>query len=506
MALKINNQHKRQQGLAEEIADAAAPASKMALSVIIILIADLLAVTLSGLAVMQIRNDYLPLLSSVFFGERLLEETIQLLWWYPLAFVFSLAYEKLYHKRLPFWIEVEWIIRASTLALLMVIFFIYLTGISHIVSRAFVVMTWMVALFFIPVARYYCKKLLLKLNIWACPLILVGDASTAALVSRALSREKTMGYHLVGYINGPKEEAEQAEIKLPPQNVPLLGPLSEAEQIIADNPVCDLIIAKPGLPADDLVDLTNRFQPLVNNIIIVPDLFGITLTGIEVAYFFEEQTMFLQIRNRLNSIINRMVKRLFDLSVGAVIFLVALPVLLFLALAIKLDSPGSAFFVQERIGQGGRTFKVIKFRTMYTDADQILTNHLAENEDARREWTEYQKLKKDDPRVTRVGRLLRRLSIDELPQLINILKNDMSLVGPRPYLPREKEQLKGWAHDILVTKPGLTGLWQVSGRNQLNFQSRLRLDSWYVKNWSIWLDLVFILKTFRVVFRSDGAY
>ena len=214
----------------------------------------------------------------------------------------------------------------------------------------------------------------------------------------------------------------------------------------------------------------------------------------------------LQIRNRLRSKINSTVKRVFDLLFGTLLVLISIPAILLIATIIKLDSPGPVFYQDKRIGRNGTKFNCIKFRTMKVNSDQILKSYLAANKKARLEWELYNKLITYDPRVTRPGRFLRSLSLDELPQLFNILKGEMSLVGPRPYLPREKGQMGTYAYDILVGKPGLTGLWQVSGRNQLAFTSRLKLDSWYMKNWSLWLDTVLILKTVRVVMKRDGAY
>ena len=467
---------------------------------------DLLAIGIAIYIAYILRDAILPALLPALFAEELLEVTFEMLWWFPLAFIFTLAYEKLYHKRIPFWNEVEFIIKAATLAFFMAIAFIYILGLAQEISRFLVIMVWLLSLLLIPIARYYSKKLLLKYNIWKCPVILIGDSSSAALLSGALSREKTMGYELIGLVDiGEVGMTGQINHDLE-HKLPTIKSLSEAEKVIAETNVQDVIIAAPGLPSRELVELTNRFQALTNNVIIVPDLFGITLNGIDMAYLFEEQTILLQVKNRLKSPLNRLIKRLFDLFAGTVIFILSSPILLAAAIAIKLNSKGSVFYIQERIGQGGSRFSVYKFRTMYNNADQIMENHLASNEEASREWEVFKKLRTFDPRVTKVGRFLRRFSLDELAQLINVLKGEMSLVGPRPYMPSEEYLLGSYAKDIYVTKPGLTGLWQVSGRNNLNFDSRISLDSWYVKNWSLWLDLVLLLKTLRVVIKTDGAY
>lgn len=456
-----------------------AAGGRLLLAQAIIVFADLCSLSVAALLALQLRANLLPAISGNLFAAKLIEDTFLLLWWYPLAFIFSYAYEKLYTRRMPFWLEVEVLIRANTLAL---------------------------AIILVPLGRYLVKKLLVRFNLWTCPLILIGTAETALLVQGALQREATTGYHLLGYISPTEPDGSPGCTTVSVSTLPCLGPLEQGETLVAQSRASDLVIALPGLSSDLLVELTTRFQPLVNNILIVPDLFGISLNGIEVTYFFEEQALFLHIRNRLKSTLSRFIKRLFDLFCGAALFIIAGPVLLITALLVVCDSPGPVFFTQQRLGQGGRLFMAYKFRTMFVNCDQILTEHLSANREACQEWEKYKKLKNSDPRVTRVGRLLRRYSIDELPQIINVLRGEMSLVGLRPYLPREIDDMGPWARDILITKPGLTGLWQVSGRNNLSFKSRLRLDAWYVRNWSMWLDITMILKTFRVVYKGEGAY
>src|SRR5256885_17113316 len=182
----------------------------------------------------------------------------------------------------------------------------------------------------------------------------------------------------------------------------------------------------------------------------------------------------------------RRAKRVFDAGVTFLLLLLLSPLFLLIALLIKLEDGGPVFFVQTRVGKWGRHFKMFKFRSMYLDAEQRLQELLAHNE--HREGVTFKM--KNDPRITRVGKWLRRLSFDELPQLLNVLNGDMSLVGPRPYLPNETERMGDFAATILKAPPGLTGLWQVSGRNELTFDQRLRLDEYYVRNWSLWMDII----------------
>ncbi|HHS48533.1 MAG TPA: undecaprenyl-phosphate galactose phosphotransferase WbaP, partial [Desulfurella acetivorans] len=203
---------------------------------------------------------------------------------------------------------------------------------------------------------------------------------------------------------------------------------------------------------------------------------------------------------------NRMLKRIFDLFVSIVLLPFLVIVMFIIAVIIKLDSKGSIFYVSKRLGQNGKLFNFLKFRTMYENNDKLLEDYLSKNEKARLEWERYKKLKDFDPRVTRFGRFLRKTSLDELPQIINVLFGQMSLVGPRPYLESELDRINDSIGTILLTKPGITGLWQVSGRNELDFQTRVDLDCFYVTNWSLWFGIMILLKTIYAILKQKGAY
>lgn len=204
--------------------------------------------------------------------------------------------------------------------------------------------------------------------------------------------------------------------------------------------------------------------------------------------------------------LNLAIKRGFDLIVATAAVVTLTPLVALIALAIRLDSPGPVFFRQQRMGRNRRLFGCMKFRTMYIDGEERLHTHLSVHAVSRDEWQRFHKLKSVDPRVTRIGRILRRLSIDELPQLINVFRNEMSLVGPRPYLPEEAERMGDFRETVVKAPPGITGLWQVSGRNHLTFEQRLRLDEYYVHNWSLLMDVEVLLKTIAVVLHGRGAY
>ena len=198
------------------------------------------------------------------------------------------------------------------------------------------------------------------------------------------------------------------------------------------------------------------------------------------------------------------IKRLFDIVISLLGLIFLLPIFLIIMIAIKIDSKGPAIFIQDRIGLNGKLFKFYKFRSMVVDADKVLYEMLDKDTEIAREYMENRKLKAD-PRITRIGNFIRKFSIDELPQLINVLKGDMSLIGNRPYLPREKEDMGKYYKEIVISKPGLTGLWQVSGRNNMTFKDRLKIESNYSKNMSLKLDIKIFFKTFKAVFGKEGA-
>ena len=228
---------------------------------------------------------------------------------------------------------------------------------------------------------------------------------------------------------------------------------------------------------------------------------------IEVAENIQMKTDLIEVKEK--RLINKQKiyiasKRMIDIVVSSVALIVLMPFMLIVALLVKIDSKGNAIIIQERIGKNGKIFKMYKYRSMVIDAEEILKEYLKNNKEIRKEYEEYKKIK-NDPRVTKMGSFIRKTSIDELPQLLNVLKGDMSLVGPRPYLPREKEDMKEYYTYIIESKPGLTGLWQISGRNDVSFNERLNIDYTYNKSKSLKFDFSIFMKTIFKVLKREGA-
>jgi Undecaprenyl-phosphate galactose phosphotransferase WbaP len=262
------------------------------------------------------------------------------------------------------------------------------------------------------------------------------------------------------------------------------------------------IVSMPSLTGTERANLLMRCAKFFDHVLVLPDepslpAFWTTARSGEGLFGYSVQNTSLRP-------VERFVKRTVDLLGAGLVMLLLMPVLAMIAVAISRDSPGGVLYRQERMGLNGGIFTVLKFRTMYADADQKLDRILAAAPARRREYERYHKLQ-DDPRVTPVGRFLRRYSIDELPQIFNVLCGDMSLVGPRAYMPGELPEMNGLSRAVLQVPPGITGLWQVSGRNALSFEERLDLDVHYVQNWSAWLDLYLLVRTVPTVVSGDGA-
>ncbi|HDY7006134.1 TPA: sugar transferase, partial [Klebsiella pneumoniae] len=201
---------------------------------------------------------------------------------------------------------------------------------------------------------------------------------------------------------------------------------------------------------------------------------------------------------------SRIIKRTFDIIGSLGIIIILSPLLIYISNKVKKDG-GPSIYGHERIGKGGKPFKCLKFRSMIVNSNEVLSRVLETDPEAKKEWDLTFKLKKD-PRITKIGAILRRTSLDELPQLFNVLRGEMSLVGPRPIIRAELERYNDEVDYYLLSKPGMTGLWQVSGRSDVDYETRVYLDAWYVKNWSMWNDIAILFKTIGVVLKKDGAY
>ncbi len=421
----------------------------------------------------------------------------QLYWLLPWTLAFAEA--RLYTRRALFWDEARSVVYACTLAAMFAVALSFAGRRAESLSRLIIGGVWLLTITAVPLVRSYTKRLLARSALWSKRVLIIGGGETGVQVCERIRANPDLGYAPVAFVDDDARKRTR-----PLAGLPVRGPLESIPELVVELRVKDVVVAMPGLPRERLLHLISTCEGHVQSIRLVPDLFGLASVGVEAEDL--DGVLLLHMRWNLAKPWNLLVKRAFDLVVGAAATVLLMPVWLLAALAVRLDSPGPIFFVQERLGRGRHPFRCVKFRTMYVDGEARLRAHMAGQPEIRAEWDRYAKLRSFDPRVTRVGRFLRRVSIDELPQLINIFRQEMSLVGPRPYLPRETERMGDFADTVLKAPPGITGLWQVSGRNNLPFEQRLRLDEYYVRNWSLWLDLVVLLKTVGAVLRRRGAY
>ena len=350
------------------------------------------------------------------------------------------------------------------------------------------------ALLAIPVGRYLTRLFGARFAWWGRPVVVLGGGEAAYSVLRKLQRHPEMGMRPI------------AIASLSPERPQITGittcSFSQLHKLKLSG-VRHAVIVAPELSKVEFKEVLERGGDIFPHLIIIPDLDCFWKTGSQTQDFLGLSG--LSVRNNLLLPGSRMAKRLIDLTFCILVAPILLPIAALISILIFLDSGGPIFFAQKRIGRNGKSFKIWKFRTMIQNAEQVMRAYLAENPELRKEWVENQKLKRD-PRITRVGRVLRKTSLDEFPQFWNILRGEMSLVGPRPIVSEEVEKYKQVYPLYAKTTPGLTGLWQVSGRNQTTYAERLAHDAFYVRNWSVWLDIFVLAKTVVVVLTGYGAY
>ncbi|MEJ7591892.1 MAG: undecaprenyl-phosphate galactose phosphotransferase WbaP [Planctomycetaceae bacterium] len=380
-----------------------------------------------------------------------------------------------------------------------------LNGLIGIVTRnevLTIVMAFPMAVAIAPPARFCTRKFASQFNWWGENVIIIGMNQQGQSVYQFLQRLPQRGLKPLGFVDdNPSSYWKQKE----DQHFEFLGTTDELVGICRAQKCHWAIAAVADMEEADRGHILARGS-LIPNLIVVSSKHSMPTMWVES--FDAAGLAGVHIRDRMLFPFQRILKRLSDLALSALFLFMNIPVLLVIALWIRVASTGPVFYQHHgRIGRSGKTFGAWKIRTMVVNADEILKEQLASNPAAQAEWNRDLKLK-DDPRIIPgIGRFLRRTSLDELPQLWNVLKGDMSLVGPRPiYTSQEVEKFKELYPMYLRVRPGLTGLWQVSGRNNTSYDDRVRLDTYYVHNWSLWLDYFILLRTIRTVIFREGSY
>ncbi len=394
--------------------------------------------------------------------------------------------------------EYELVFRASTYCILLVIIAGFLAP-TFIIARGWLVLGWLFTFLFVSLGRFGLRRVVYSLRrrgFFLSRAVIVGANREGVSLAQQLLGWATSGLHVIGFID--KKLLPGAAVW---RHLCVLGSVEQLDQIVQEHGVEEVILASSAVSVrDNLLHIFQRFGVSNQlNLHLSSGLYEIITTGLTVREFAYVPLVGVN-KVRLTGV-DEAIKLLLDYALTIVGVILIAPLLCLIALVVRLDSPGPVFHRRQVMGVGGKQFGAYKFRTMHLNGDEII----AARPDLRLELARNHKLR-NDPRVTRMGRLLRRTSLDELPQLFNVLRREMSLVGPRMIAPEEMEKYDQWGLNLLTVKPGITGLWQVSGRANITYEERVQLDMYYIRNWSLWLDLQLLWQTVPAVVRGTGAY
>ena len=455
------------------------------LSKLIILLGDLFAFCAAALLASVAQTNY--------------QDPERLAAWLALAvlgiLLFLMRFEH-YSDRRPFWDELGDILR--TLIILALLDMTLVTVSDWRSSQVWWMWVWPASLTSIVMTRWLMRTLLKQQGLWVRPTVIIGQGSNALDAQIALHSEPGLGFQVVGFVD---VDCAEPQLKFESKTILEYSGL----QLLAKRPGIQWVIALEHSQSDQREDWLRKLAAWgAQDINVIPAMRGVPLYGTNISHFFSHEVALLRVHNNLRRWPARLTKRIFDTLVALFLIVLLSPLLFFLSLLLLGDG-GKVVFSQKRVGKNGRHFDCFKFRTMALDAEDQLKLLLAQSPELKAQWDKDQKLK-EDPRISALGGFLRRTSLDELPQLFNVLQGQMSLVGPRPILETELQRYGSESSYYLMVRPGMTGLWQVNGRSNLDYESRIYLDTWYVKNWSLWYDLVILIKTIRTVLSTKGAY
>ena len=411
------------------------------------------------------------------------------------CFVFGRLYG---FRNMELWDETIYILKASLLDILVNVLYLYVNKFTVSFSAVIICSS-----LFIPLTiagRYLFRRALFRLGLLSKSVIIIGAGEAGEIFARNITSSPFTIRRVLGFLDD-----DPAKQGLSVSGGPVLGKLEDftalQEKLCAD----EAVIAMPTVSRKRLAEILNMLEERVPRVLYIPDMYMLTTSTASIRNI--DGMPVISSSQGLLSPVNVFIKSVID-YVGAIIALVIFsPVMLWAAWRIKREDGGPVFFTQPRIGRGLKPFRMCKFRTMIPNAAEVLEELLSKDENLRAEFKRDFKLK-NDPRITKVGHILRNNSFDELPQLFNILRGEMSLVGPRPIEPKEVNDYysPSEAQTMFSTRPGITGMWQVSGRSELDVESRKGMNLYYVHNWSVWLDIAILLKTPLAVLSSKGAY
>lgn len=440
---------------------------KDSVNLVFLLFLDLIALVIAIMMGQEIRI----LLNSFLTEQHTHAMSHYLYFWVPYVITLLLFYyEGIYTKRYDFWEELKYIVMAVVVSFILTMAILALMKSAESYSRLVLTFSYACMFFTVPLIKLLGKYLLQRIGLWKKKIWFVNGDGDSSEIQRALLSNWYLGYKL--------------------------GNRNDYDTYV--------IMSKNFEPAK-LHEIVNSSTLVSKEVILIPYLHDINLSNSHIYELMQSRLNLISIQNSLLKPTNLLIKKLAETALLLITLPFLLPIVAVVAILVKLDSPGPVFFRQERMGKGGKTFHCFKFRTMFDNSEMLLEEYLAQNPQEAEYYKAYKKLH-NDPRVTKIGKQLRKYSLDELPQIINVLRGEMNLVGPRPYMFREKEDIGESLEVILSLAPGMTGLWQVSGRNLLTFKERVEIDVWYIRNWTLWLDLTIFIKTFKVLMTRQGVH
>ena len=432
--------------------------------ILLIVFVDILALFVSLELAIEFRTNlfqnYLPLFEI---------NNIEKYYWIFVLILFIFMYEKIYFIRYDFWGDTRRVLKGLIASFVIVMTVITLSKMSLDYSRTFLLMFFTFSILLVPFFKRIFKRFLFRFDKFKINVNIVARGSKYETLLKEINNNWYFGF------------------KHNPKNYDMV-----------------LIISK-GFGVEELQKMIKKYNKDTKDIYVIPYMDHLDFSHTSIVDYSNIRLSAIHIENRLLNFKNRFIKSLFE----KVLVILLSPFIIFvhilISILIKIDSKGPVRFKQKRYGKNAKPFSCYKYRTMYVENDKILKDYLQKNPEEIDYYDVYCKYK-NDPRITRIGKFLRKTSLDEFPQFYNILRGDMNLIGPRPYMLNEKDKI-GKIHEdvILDIEPGITGLWQVSGRNELTFKERVKLDKWYIQNWSLWMDFVIFVKTIKVVFSKVGA-
>jgi len=364
------------------------------------------------------------------------------------------------------------------------------------VNTAFIISS-IFSTFFLLTIRSIANWLLHSTKMGGIPTVIYGSGGTGRLVVKCLKSSRKSDYHPVLILDDDPTSEDEC------MGIPVIHDTGIGPEIVKRYKIRTAIVAMPKLDIQKLKHLINTSVSAFRYNVIIPNYFNISTIWMSVRDF--NGVLGIDTSNKLRFGLNLKIKRFLGLVLVIFGGILVLPFILFIIIMIKISSPGPVLYKHKRLGKDGKYFYAYKFRSMVMDAENQLEKIIEKYPELKTEWENNHKLQ-NDPRITGIGRFLRRTSIDELPQLLNILKGEMYLVGPRPIVDDEVVKYGEDFNRVFSIKPGLTGLWQVSGRSHADYHDRIAYDTYYIQNWSVWLDLWIIYKTIGVVLFRKGAY